>query len=98
MPPVNRTLTTADIDSIVLGSLRNNKFSSAAVISHFTGIHEQKVTESFGRLLQRRLIHLAVGGVPKRYSVVEDNDNDDSNDNYSSYQNPIQEPEGTVIH
>jgi len=60
--------SSSTIDSIVSNALRNNKFSSSLVISHITGLPDNIVEESFGRLLERRNIYLSVGGLPKRFS------------------------------
>jgi len=93
-------LTGGEVDSIVLNTIRNNKFSSVVFVGFITNIPDDKVQQSVDRLVQSRKIYLSVGGYPKRYSssdelksksqpIVEYQEN--------MYQAPIL-PEGTVIH
>lgn len=55
-------------DKVVFSIITNNKFSSASIISHLSGIPENLVENSIRNLLHRGLIYQSVGGYPKRYS------------------------------
>lgn len=93
-------LTENNVDSIVLNAIKNNKFSSVAVIAHFTRLHENIVNESFNRLIENRRIYLSVGGLPKRYSHTDDRYSRADLEEYP-IEKPIvfqYVPEGTVIH
>lgn len=93
-------LTENNIDSIVLNTIKNNKFSSVAVISHFTRLPENIVNESFNRLISNRRIYLSVGGVPKRYSHVDERYSHADLEEYVIEKPVVYQyaPEGTVIH
>ena len=93
-------LTENNIDSIVLNTIKNNKFSSASVISHFTRLPENIVNESFNRLIRSRRIYLSVGGFPKRYSHVDERSSHADLEEYVIEKPFVFQyvPEGTVIH
>ena len=106
----NTPLTDNNIDSVVLNTLKNNKFSSVSFISYITSLSEKTVSDSFDRLLSINKIFLSVGGVPKRYSHHSErkNNNDDNEDeqlnkeeqlNKDAYTiNPSPLLQGTVVH
>lgn len=93
-------LTENNIDSIVLNTLKNNKFSSVVFIAYITRLPERMIQESFNRLLNLQKIYLAVGGVPKRYSHSDERMGwTDTEEEYQeSKRNTISLPEGTLIH
>lgn len=96
----NTPLTENNIDSIVLNTLKNNKFSSVAFVAHITRIPDREVTQSFDRLLSLQKIYLSVGGVPKRYSHSDERMGwTDTEEEYQeSKRLAISLPEGTLIH
>lgn len=94
-------LTENNVDSIVLNAVKNNKFSSTAFISHITRLPENAVQESFNRLLHLRRIYLSVGGVPKRFSHISEQNSYTDNDVKCVLEKEVDLPvllEGTVIH
>jgi len=99
---MSSTLTPSIVDSIVLSTLKTNKFSSVAFISHLTRLSERIIGESFDRLLREQKIYLSVGGLPKRYSHSDEREqwsDDVAGVSHTSSSAPnITLPEGTVIH
>lgn len=97
---MSASLTENNIDSIVLNTLKNNKFSSVAFVSHITHISDKEISKSFDRLLSRQRIYLSVGGVPKRYSHMDERMvwTDTEEEYQESKRLSISLPEGTMIH
>ncbi|MDD4930843.1 MAG: hypothetical protein PHG66_01655 [Candidatus Colwellbacteria bacterium] len=96
----NTPLTENNVDSIVLNTLKNNKFSSVAFIAHITRLPVGMVDESVNRLVHRRKIYLSTGGVPKRYSHSDElmGWTDTEEEYQESKRFSISVQEGTIIH
>jgi hypothetical protein len=95
-----RRFTEGNIDAMVYGVLSNNRFSSVHVVAHFTRLPERDVQQSIDRLTRRGLVVLSVGGMPKRYSVVEFEEEyaETPTTHHKSRRSEIQQPDGVVIH
>jgi hypothetical protein len=55
--------------SRVLGTLRQNQFSSSMVVAKLSGLSEREVEEVIPYLVQEKFIYQSVKGYPRRYSV-----------------------------
>jgi predicted transcriptional regulator len=62
----------SDFNTSVLNTIRNNKFSSVHVLAHLMKKDESDVQSALNYLLSSGQIYQSVGGVPKRYSHIDE--------------------------
>ena len=67
-------MSTVSVEAAVFNAFRANKFSSVTFISHITKIRERDVASAVEYLLRKRKIYQSVGGLPRRFSAVEELD------------------------
>ena len=59
------------IDTIVYGTIKNNKFISSLYVSYLTKLPEKIIEDSIKRLENVKKVYQSASGIPKRYSSYE---------------------------